>query len=74
MVVAQEKGYFREEDLDVELILMTASVANMALLGETSTSSRAAPASLAPLPEALHLDLFSFVLTGPCTGCMGNRK
>ena len=33
MVVAQEKGYFREEDLDVELILMTASVANMALLG-----------------------------------------
>jgi len=33
MVVAQEKGYFREEDLDVELILMTASVANMALIG-----------------------------------------
>ena len=33
MVVAQEKDYFREEDLDVELILMTASVANMALLG-----------------------------------------
>ena len=33
LVVAQEKGYFREEDLDVELILMTASVANMALLG-----------------------------------------
>jgi len=25
MVVAQEKGYFREDDLDVELILMTAS-------------------------------------------------
>ena len=33
MIVAQEKNYFREEDLDVELILMTASVANMALLG-----------------------------------------
>jgi NitT/TauT family transport system substrate-binding protein len=33
MVVAREKGYFREEDLDVELILMTASVANMALIG-----------------------------------------
>ena len=33
MVVAQEKGYFREEDLDVELILMPAAVANMALLG-----------------------------------------
>jgi ABC-type nitrate/sulfonate/bicarbonate transport system substrate-binding protein len=33
MVVAQEKGYFRGEDLEVELILMTASVANMALLG-----------------------------------------
>ncbi len=32
-VVAQEKGYFREEDLEVELILMTAAVANMALLG-----------------------------------------
>ena len=31
--VAQEKGYYREEDLDVELILMTASVANMALMG-----------------------------------------
>jgi ABC-type nitrate/sulfonate/bicarbonate transport system substrate-binding protein len=27
MVVAQEKGYFREEDLDVELILMPAAVA-----------------------------------------------
>src|SRR4030095_382178 len=33
MVVAQEKGYFREEDLDVELILMIAAVANMALVG-----------------------------------------
>jgi NitT/TauT family transport system substrate-binding protein len=33
LFVAQERGYFREEDLDVELILMTASVANMALLG-----------------------------------------
>src|SRR5581483_5154922 len=33
MVVAQEKGYYREEDLEVELILMTAAVANMALLG-----------------------------------------
>ena len=33
MVVAQEKGYFREEDLDVELILMPAAVANMALIG-----------------------------------------
>jgi len=31
--VAQGKGYYREEDLDVELILMTASVANMALMG-----------------------------------------
>jgi NitT/TauT family transport system substrate-binding protein len=33
LVVAQEKGYFREEDLDVQLILTTASVANMSLLG-----------------------------------------
>ena len=33
MVVAQEKGYFKQEGLDVELILTTASVANMALLG-----------------------------------------
>jgi ABC-type nitrate/sulfonate/bicarbonate transport system substrate-binding protein len=33
LVVAQEKGYYREEDLDVQLFLMTASVANMALLG-----------------------------------------
>lgn len=33
MVVAQEKGYYRDEDLDVELVLMTAAVANMALLG-----------------------------------------
>src|SRR5512145_3566337 len=33
MVVAQEKGYFREEDLAVELILITASVANLALVG-----------------------------------------
>ena len=31
--VAQEKGYYREENLDVEFILMTASVANMALMG-----------------------------------------
>jgi len=33
LVVAQEKGYFKEEDLQVELILTTASVANMSLLG-----------------------------------------
>jgi len=33
LVVAKEKGYFREEDLEVELILTTASVANMSLLG-----------------------------------------
>src|ERR1043166_197153 len=33
MVVAQEKGYFREEDLDLSLILMIAAVANMALIG-----------------------------------------
>jgi len=33
LVVAQEKDYFKEENLDVELILTTASVANMALLG-----------------------------------------
>jgi ABC-type nitrate/sulfonate/bicarbonate transport system substrate-binding protein len=33
MVVAQEKGYYREEDLDVEFILTTAAIANMALLG-----------------------------------------
>ena len=33
MVVARDKGYFRVEDLDVELILMTASAANMALIG-----------------------------------------
>jgi ABC-type nitrate/sulfonate/bicarbonate transport system substrate-binding protein len=55
MVVAQEKGYFREEDLDVELILMTASVANMALLGETSTSSRAAPASFGAIARGAPL-------------------
>jgi ABC-type nitrate/sulfonate/bicarbonate transport system substrate-binding protein len=29
----QEKGYYREEGLDVELILMTAPVANLALIG-----------------------------------------
>ena len=33
MVVAREKGYFQTEDLDVELILMTAAAANMALIG-----------------------------------------
>lgn len=33
LVVAKEKGYFKEEDLEVELILTTASVANMSLLG-----------------------------------------
>jgi hypothetical protein len=33
LVVAQEKRYYKEEDLDVQLILMTASVGNMALLG-----------------------------------------
>ena len=31
LVVAKEKGYFQEEDLEVELILTTASVANMSL-------------------------------------------
>jgi len=55
LVVAQEKGYFREEDLDVELILMTAAVANMALLGgnvdfiSSGTSAVGAIARSAPL-------------------------
>ena len=55
LVVAQEKGYFREEDLDVELILMTAAVANMALLGgnvdfiSSGTSAVGAIARGAPL-------------------------
>jgi ABC-type nitrate/sulfonate/bicarbonate transport system substrate-binding protein len=53
MVVAREKGYFREEDLDVELILMTASVANMALMGGTSISFLAVRAWSARSPEAL---------------------
>ena len=45
LVVAKEKGYFREEDLEVELILTTASVANMSLLGGNVDfiSSEAAP-------------------------------
>jgi ABC-type nitrate/sulfonate/bicarbonate transport system substrate-binding protein len=42
LVVAQEKGYYREEDLDVQLILMTASVANMALLGDATLTKRGA--------------------------------
>ena len=33
LYAAQEKGYYREESLDVELILMTAPVANLALIG-----------------------------------------
>lgn len=55
LVVAREKGYYREEDLDVELILMTAAVANMALLGgnvdfiSSGTSAVGAIARGAPL-------------------------
>jgi ABC-type nitrate/sulfonate/bicarbonate transport system substrate-binding protein len=61
MVVAQEKGYFRDEDLDVELILMTASVANMALLGgnvdfiSSGPSVISAIARGAPLRFVFHL-------------------
>jgi NitT/TauT family transport system substrate-binding protein len=33
MFVARENGYFQAEGLDVDLILMTAAVANMALMG-----------------------------------------
>jgi NitT/TauT family transport system substrate-binding protein len=33
LYVAQDKGYYRDEGLDVELILMTAPVANLALIG-----------------------------------------
>jgi len=55
LVVAQEKGYFKEENLDVELILSTASVANMALLGgnvdfiSSGTTAIAAISRRAPL-------------------------
>jgi ABC-type nitrate/sulfonate/bicarbonate transport system substrate-binding protein len=33
LVVAQERGYYKEEGLDVELVLMTGVVANLALIG-----------------------------------------
>ena len=59
LVVAQEKGYFKEEDLEVELVLTTASVANMALLGgnvdfiSSGTSAIGAISRRAPLKFVL---------------------
>jgi NitT/TauT family transport system substrate-binding protein len=54
LVVARERGFFREEDLDVELILMTAPVANLALIGGNvdfiSTGSSAVGAILRGAP------------------------
>jgi len=59
LVVAQEKGYFKEEDLEVELVLTTAAVANMALLGgnvdfiSSGTSAIGAISRRAPLKFVL---------------------
>ena len=54
LVVARERGFFREEDLDVELILMAAPIANLALIGGNvdfiSTGSSAVGAILRGAP------------------------
>ena len=55
MVVAQEKGYFRDEDLDVELILMTASVANMALLGGNVDFISSGPSAISAIARGAPL-------------------
>jgi NitT/TauT family transport system substrate-binding protein len=49
MFLAREKGYFQTEGLDVELILMTASVANMALMGGNVDFISSGPSAIAAI-------------------------
>lgn len=65
MVVAQEKGYFREEDLDVELILMTASVANMALMGGNVDFISSGPSVVGAIARGAPLKFVFLCFTRP---------
>src|SRR6185436_15495900 len=65
MVVAQEKGYFREEDLDVELILMTASVANMALMGGNVDFISSGPSVVGAIARGAPLKFVILCFTRP---------
>jgi ABC-type nitrate/sulfonate/bicarbonate transport system substrate-binding protein len=60
MFVAREKGYFQAEGLDVELILMTASVANMALLGGNVDFISSGPSAIGAIARGAPLK-FVFV-------------
>ena len=74
MVVAQEKGYFREEDLDVDLILMTAAVANMALIGGNVDFISSGPSVVGAIARGAPVKFLFLVLTGQCTGFMRDPK
>jgi ABC-type nitrate/sulfonate/bicarbonate transport system substrate-binding protein len=75
MVVAREKGYFRDEDLDVELILMTASVANMALMGGNVDFISSGQSVVGAIARGAPLK-FVFLCSSrpPCIGFTPGRK
>jgi NitT/TauT family transport system substrate-binding protein len=60
MFVAREKGYFQAEDLDIELILMTASTANMALMGGNVDFISSGPSAIGAIARGAPLK-FVFV-------------
>ncbi|MGH7773974.1 MAG: ABC transporter substrate-binding protein [Candidatus Binatia bacterium] len=54
-IAAKEKNYYREESIDVELILMSAPVATLALIGGDVQFSGAAGAALTSAVRGAHL-------------------
>src|SRR5712692_2717942 len=73
-IVAAEKGYYREEGLDVELILMSAPIATLALVGGNVDFSVVGSPSPLSLPHLLSSSLLDLLQAGDPRGARAPRQ
>jgi ABC-type nitrate/sulfonate/bicarbonate transport system substrate-binding protein len=70
----RDKGYYREEGLDVELILMSAPIASRALLGGDVEVATMGGAGLPPVLSGAPLRFVFTTTAGPCSGSSEKRR